>query len=127
MEEESTPPSPTPSSADQSTGPSEPARNGSAVTALVVGIIGVFAGLIPLLFVIAWILGVLGIVFGVEGRARAKREEWRGGRKMATWGLVLGIVALLLGILGIAIVGGVFGDFEEEPQQMEEGIEQRRT
>jgi len=40
-------------------------------------------GLIPLVVVLAFILGVLAIVFGLVARGRAKREPRRGRQGMA--------------------------------------------
>jgi len=88
--------------------------NGLAVAGMVLGIIGVLFGLIPLTFFFAWILGVLAVVFGAIGRGRAKREPMRGGKGMATSGLVLGIVALLLGVLGVVIIGKAANDISDE-------------
>ncbi|MGH3842140.1 MAG: DUF4190 domain-containing protein, partial [Pseudonocardiaceae bacterium] len=50
-----------------------------------------------------FVLGILALIFGIIGRARAKRgEATNGGVSVA--GLVLGILALLITI-GMAIVG----------------------
>ena len=88
------------------------AANGFAVTALVCGIIGAVFGLIPLTFFIAWILGIIAVVFGALGRRRARLQA--AGRKgMATAGLVLGIIALALGVVGVAIVGDAAEDVDE--------------
>ncbi|MEQ8717768.1 MAG: FxLYD domain-containing protein [Acidimicrobiales bacterium] len=95
-------PSPPPA-ADGSTG-----GNGLAVAALVLGIIGAVVGLIPLFFFLAFILGGLALIFGLIGRKKGKPR-----RKMATWGAVLGLVAIILGIIGVAIVDDVFDDLDE--------------
>lgn len=84
--------------------PSATASNGFAVTALVLGIVGVVFGLVPFLFFLAWILGVLGLVFGVLGRSRATKDPRAGKKVMATWGAALGTVAIALGVAGIVIV-----------------------
>lgn len=75
--------------------PQAPAGNGLAVAALVLGIIGVFFGIIPLTFFIAWILGALALVFGLVGCRRRVR------RAMAAWGAALGLVSLILGSMGV--------------------------
>ncbi len=80
--------------------------NGIAVTALVLGIIGVLAGLIPILFFMAWSLGVLALAFGLIGSANARRRG--NGKAIAISGAILGAVALALGVVGIIIVNDVF-------------------
>ena len=77
-------------------------RNGLGTTALVLGIIGAVAGATLVLFFLAFILGVLAVVFGLIGRGRAKRGE-ASNKTAATWGFALGVVALVL-----SVVGGVF-------------------
>lgn len=73
-----------------------------AVASLVLGIISIvltFVGTIP---------AILAIVFGAVGRGRA--EATGHGKALATWGLGLGIVGLLLSIVVIAMIdaGGGF-------------------
>ncbi len=91
-------------------GPAPVPSNGFAVAALVLGIIGAVFGLIPFTFWLAWILGVLAIVFGVIGRRRVDREPAAGKQSMATAGLVLGIVAIALGIIGLIVLTTLIND-----------------
>lgn len=65
--------------------------NGMGVASLVLGIVMLVLGAFPLI----WITGVLGIVFGVKGRNRAKAGTATNGT-MATWGLVLSIIGTVL-------------------------------
>lgn len=77
-----------------------PARsNGLAVAALVCGIVG--------LFIANLILGPLAIIFGAIGLQRANRGAGR--RTMSAWGLGLGIVALVLGIIAIVAISNSNG------------------
>ena len=85
-------------------------RNGLGIAALVCGIIGALAGLIPILFWLAGVLGILAIVFGLVGRGRAKRAEAT-NRGQATAGFVLGVVAVVLAIVGVVIIGNAVNDF----------------
>ena len=67
-----------------------------ATAGFVCGLIGALAGLIPFLFFV-WIpLGILGIVFGAIGRGTAGRLPGAKGQGLATAGIVLGIIALVL-------------------------------
>jgi len=81
--------------------------NGQAVAALVCGIVGAVFGLVPWTFWLAWILGVIAIVFGAIGRRRADRDPAAGKRSTATAGLILGIVAIALGVVGLIILVNV--------------------
>lgn len=84
--------------------------NGMAVAGMVLGIVGACAGLIPLLFWVAFPCGVLAVIFGAVGRRRAAETPGAPGRGMAMAGLVLGIVALLLSVAGFAIVDDALSD-----------------
>jgi len=84
--------------------------NGLAVASLVCGIVGAVFGLIPWTFWLAWILGILAIVFGAIGRKKADREPAAGKRSSATAGLILGVVAIILGIIGLILVVSVLED-----------------
>ena len=83
-----------------------------AITALTLGIVGLFTWLFPPL---GLLICVVGIIFGAI--VIAKKDIHR---KMAIAGLVTGSVGLILNILVIAIavtaIGmlGIFGEFLEE-------------
>lgn len=84
-------------------------RNGLGTAALVLGIVGAVSGLFMVLFFIAFILGVLAVIFGLVGRGRAKRGE-ASNKTMATWGFALGVVSLVLAVVGLAVVVHVSND-----------------
>jgi uncharacterized protein DUF4190 len=71
--------------------------SGKAITALVLGIIGLFG---------IFVLSVLAIIFGALGRGDTDRDPTLGGRGMATAGLVLGMVGLVLTPLWYAVLYG---------------------
>jgi hypothetical protein len=75
------------------------AGNGIAIAALTCGLIALLFAWMPLFVVIGIVLGVLGLVFGIRGRARARRVGT--GRGMALTGIVTGSAALALSIVGI--------------------------
>jgi vacuolar-type H+-ATPase subunit I/STV1 len=93
--------------------PTHRATNGLAIAALVCGIIGVLAGLIPFTFFLAFILGVLALVFGLIGRGAAKRREGAGS-KQAIAGAILGGLAVILGVVGVVILVNVINDTDEK-------------
>ncbi len=65
-------------------------RNTAAIVALILGLVGIVAWLLPFL---GYPVTIIAIVFGVKGR---KMMENRG---MATAGFVLGIVFLVLTLI----------------------------
>jgi hypothetical protein len=81
-------------------GPREPSTRASgwAIAALVLGVCAVAVAWLPFVFVAGVVAGILAIVFGLLGRREARRG--RGGRGMATAGLLLGPLALGLAGLG---------------------------
>jgi len=84
--------------------------NGFAVTALVCGIVGMVLGVLPFTFFVAWILGIIAIVFGVLARKRFDSEPAIGRKGMATAGMILGILTIVACaiwvILFIAVIDG---------------------
>lgn len=79
-------------------------RKGFAVTALVLGVVGVVFGLIPITYVIALGAGVLALIFGVLA--------WRWG--MGKAGVILGVIAVGLGIWGAVIVNKAIDNLNQD-------------
>jgi hypothetical protein len=74
-------------------------KSGKATTAMVLGILGCLTFFIP---IAAWILGGIAIGFGITARQELRTAAAdRAGR--ATAGLVLGIIAVALGIAMAAL------------------------
>lgn len=76
-----------------------PTSNGMAVAGFVCALVG--------LFVFAWILGTLGLVFGGIGLSRANRGA-AGRRGLAIAAIVIGAVDWLLWIVVLLLVGNAF-------------------
>jgi hypothetical protein len=106
-------PPPSPSPYQPPSGLQQAPRNGLGTAALILGIIGVVVGIIPFFFWLAVILGVIGLILGFVGRSRATRGEATNGT-MALWGIITSAVAVVLSIVGLAILVGVFADSSEE-------------
>lgn len=87
----------------QSPGYGEPPvrpRNGFGITALILGLLAL---LLSWTIIGGIVFGVLALIFGLIGRARAKRgEATNGGVSLA--GVVLGVIGLLLAI-GLVALG----------------------
>lgn len=77
------------------------AKNRLATAALVLGIVAVGIGWLPFVFVIGVLAAVLALVFGAIGRRRSETSGT--GRGFANAGLVLGCVALAVGVIGFAL------------------------
>ncbi|MFZ3558014.1 MULTISPECIES: DUF4190 domain-containing protein [unclassified Streptomyces] len=79
--------------------PQQVARNGLGTAALILGVIGALSGLIPLMFWLAGILGVIALILGLTGRGRAKRGEAT-NKGIALAGTILGLAAMGLAVFG---------------------------
>lgn len=84
----------------------QPTGNGAATAALVCGLIAVAIAWIPLVVVAGFVLAVLAIVFGAKGLRQSRDAGIGKGR--AVTGLVTGVVALGLSIVGVVLTVDVF-------------------
>ncbi|MEU3398490.1 DUF4190 domain-containing protein [Streptomyces filamentosus] len=91
-------------------GPMPGQNNGMGTAGMVLGIIGTclfwFYGILSI------VLGVLGLVFGIVGRKRANRGE-AGNGGVATAGIILGSVSIVLGTAVLAFLVWAFATFAE--------------
>ncbi|MBA2944830.1 DUF4190 domain-containing protein [Streptomyces himalayensis] len=94
--------------------PAQP-RNGMGIAALVLGILSVC--LFCLYGVVSVVLGVLALIFGLQGRKLAKRGEATNSG-MAVAGIVTGSVGI---VLGMVIVGLLIWGFSQMEQYEESG------
>lgn len=100
------------------------AGNGFAVAGLTCGIIGVVFGLgMAITFPIAIAAGLLAVLFGILGRHRAKKEPAAGRKTMATWAVVLGIIAVGLGGIGASMVNSAVNDLNRSLNQTQQQID----
>lgn len=81
------------------------ARNGMAIAALVLGVIGVGIGWMPFLVVIGLVAAILAIIFGVIGLRRSR--ELGVGRSQAIVGLTTGGCGLAASVLGVLLTVAV--------------------
>ena len=102
---ESVPPPPPPPQDYDGGGPlhAQP-RNGLGMAALVCGIIAVALSFIPGVNIFTWPLGVLAIVFGAVGWARANKGQAT-NKGQAIAGLVLGIASFFTFCLIYVLIG----------------------
>jgi MFS family permease len=90
-------------------------RNGMAVTAFVLGLVGVTLGAViaVLFFPIPLGLGLAAFVLGWIARRRATRDPAAGRKGMATWGVVLGLLSVGIGIIGAVAVNSAVNDLDK--------------
>ncbi|MGW0121103.1 DUF4352 domain-containing protein [Streptomyces sp. NPDC003327] len=97
-------------------------RNGLGTAALVLGIIGTLAGLIPLLFWLAGTLGLIALILGLVGKGRVKRGE-ANNKGVTLTGVILGAVSLVLATVGLIITVTAVNDAVDEIDKAIESIE----
>lgn len=102
--------------------------NGMAIAALVLGISTII--FFFLFFPLAFVLGILGVIFGFIGRSRARENPTVGGGGMALAGIITSIIGFLLALIVSVLIGLVIGaavSSEDELYELErqlEGIQQ---
>jgi hypothetical protein len=94
--------------------------NGMSVAGFVCGLLAVIFGLVPILFFVSFPLAILGAVFSLIGRGRAKRDPARSGKGLGTAGLILSVIGFALAIVGILILGAIADYFGDEVDRLEE-------
>ena len=76
--------------------------NGLAVASLVLGILAALSGIVPFLFFLAFLFGVLALVFGLIGWSAANKGAPNKGMSIA--GTVLALAGIGLGVFGVIVV-----------------------
>ncbi|MFJ4714962.1 DUF4352 domain-containing protein [Streptomyces sp. NPDC088785] len=79
--------------------PQQAARNGLGTAALILGIVGAVSGVVPILFWLAGVLGLIALILGLTGRGRARRGEAT-NKGVALTGALLGLAAMGLAVFG---------------------------
>ncbi|CAM5586607.1 hypothetical protein GCM10010329_75930 [Streptomyces spiroverticillatus] len=79
------------------------ARNGLGTAALILGLIGALSGLIPLMFWLAGVLGLIALILGLTGNGRVKRGEAT-NKGVTLTGAALGLVSLILSAVGAVLL-----------------------
>ncbi len=82
--------------------PPQKVGSGLAITALVLGILGLITSFV----LIGGVLGLIALILGFIASGRAKRGQAR-GRGMAITGIVLGVLSVIIAIV-IVVVGASF-------------------
>lgn len=76
-------------------------RNRQGLVAIAFGATGVLVGLVPILFFVAWRLGIAAALLGylADDERPARRIA---GHTAARWGVLLGVSGFAVGCLGLA-------------------------
>ena len=77
-------------------------RNGPGIAAFILALVGVLTGLVPALFWVAGIAGVISLVLGFVGYGRAQRGEATNAT-MALWGIIAGPMGIVLSVAGLIL------------------------
>lgn len=101
--------------------PQAQSDNGFAIAALSVGVVGVVAGLVPPTFFVAWVCGVAAVGLGIVGLRKARAAD--GPTTMARAGVVLGVVALVCGLVGFVLLDRFLDGFERWWDEVETEME----
>jgi hypothetical protein len=104
--------------------PQAPSNNGFAIGALSVGVVAVVAGLVPPAFFLAWACGLVAVGLGVVGLRKAREVD--GPTTMARAGVILGVVALLCGVVGFVMLDRFMDGFDRWWDEMEMEMEMER-
>ncbi len=114
---ESTPPPP-PSRVPRQPVTRRTSSNGLGLAALILGAIGILAGLVASAVWVAGILGLVGVILGFVGYSRFQSGDATDGT-MALWGIITSAVAMVISIVGALTAVGLFGDGEEPSTETE--------
>lgn len=100
-----------------------PMQNGLGVAALCCGVVGILAGLVPLLFVATAALGLLGIVFGIFA-IHAVSVGRASNRVVSIGGLVTGVIAFGLAVSGVAVIFAGLAALGHDLDELDSGAAQ---
>src|SRR5262245_27430836 len=90
-------------------------RNGMAVTAFVLGLVGAVIGLViaVIAFPIPLMLGIATVPLGLIARRKAKRDPAAGRKGLATWAIVLGLLSVTWGVIGAVAMNNAVNDLDK--------------
>lgn len=91
--------------------------NGLAVAALVLGIVGLVFAVIPFMFVLGLIIGLVGVGLGIPAAITAHRG---GDRTVMAWfSLGLSVLAVAMSVMWIAAINDAVDDLHLEHERIE--------
>src|SRR3954447_25254270 len=98
-------------------------RNGMAVTAFILGLVGATIGLVIAIFAfpLPLMLGIAAVPLGFLGYRRVTKDPSAGRKGLAIWGIVLGCLAISWGIVGAVAFNNAVNDFNNAVNHLDEG------
>lgn len=97
----------------------QPRINGMAAASLVLGIIGV---VFTCCYGVGAVFGVIALAFGIISFQNIKKsQEAQKGGNMSVAGIILGIIAILIGVLIVAFIianRGMFAEYMQKSMEM---------
>lgn len=103
--------------------PPEP-RNALGLAALICAIIGCLCGLVPIAFILGGPLAIIAIALGIAGMGRVRRGTATNSRT-TNFGVVLGILALILAFNGARITFTAVSEFGQKVNQLSDDQQRR--
>lgn len=88
-------------------------KNGLGTAGFVLGLLATLFAVIPIIGVVAWPLGILGLIFGLVGLSRAS-NGMATNKGLAVAGAVLSAVALVICMVWVAAFGTAAGEIDAE-------------
>ena len=95
-------------------------RKGLAIASMVVGIVAAVLGLIPLFGLFALAGGIVAVVLGLLAASKAKKAHQPRGIARAGW--IVGVVAIVLGVVGMAIVNSAVNDLQKDLDRLDQQV-----
>lgn len=105
--------------------PQQP-RNGLGVAALVIGIVGVLIALVPFMFWLGAILGLLALIFGIIGMGKANKGEAT-NKGSALTGVITGALAIVISIVWVVVLATAVKDVAEEIEKENDKLKSGTT
>ena len=85
---------------------------GLAIAGFTVALAGLVLGLIPILFIFAWVLGATALVFSIIGRKHGLGKA----------GIVVSAAAIVMGFVGVGIVASATSKLEHDLNSLNSSV-----
>jgi hypothetical protein len=90
-----------------------PEKNGFGIAGIICAIAGLLFSIIPFTGFIAFILGMTAVVLGLSGWSRVRKNKAT-NKKVSIAAVIVGVIAMAIGIWGMVIVFGAVDEFDKD-------------